>query len=170
MSRACRKCRSNLVAYMDKELSEKDAQRTAEHMTFCTACRNEFEQLHDVFQMLPTEALLKPSEDFDRVFWDKVSSIKSASRSKQYRKWISDVVDLCRARRMRFATSAVFAVLLCVITFFALKPRHEIPQKDLLIAKDIELFSNMDVIENSDALDDFEIINMIDVLEQGNKG
>lgn len=170
MSRACRKCRNNLVAYMDKELSEKDARYTAEHITSCAECRQEFQQLHDVFETLPTVPLLQPSDDFDRVFWEKVRSIRHATPNREQGKWFSEVVSFCCARRMSFAASAVFAVFICAISFFALNPRHEIPQNELVIAKDIELFSNMDVIENSEALDDFEIINMLDVLEQGNKG
>jgi len=109
---------------------------------------------------------VEPSEDYDHVFWEKVAILKEDRETNKGKSGFPHFLQLCFNQRFSLVTSAALAVFIVVITFFALKPHRDLPSNELGFAKDIELFYNMEIIEQSEALENFEVINLLDVLEQ----
>jgi len=162
MNRACKKYRNNIVAYLDRELSENESAGMSAHLGSCQSCREELTHLRQAMNALPEWENIIPSEDYDRVFWEKVGLL----RPVQEKRGLLQVLGFSFSQRFRLVTSAALAACVLVITFFTLRIQREIPQHELQMVKNIDLFLNMEIIENSEALENFEVIKMLDVLGQ----
>jgi hypothetical protein len=170
MNRKCKKYRKDFVAYLDRELTEKDSASIAGHLLSCAACQKELDELRESMNVLSEWESITPSEGYDRVFWEKVKLVREDKEKKEEKRSFLHVFPLSFHPRFTMVTSAALVIFIFLITFFTLKPHREIPQKELYIAKDMELFLNMEIIEQSEALENFEVINLLDVLEQEVKG
>jgi hypothetical protein len=69
------------------------------------------------------------------------------------------------ARHVSLATSVAFALLLVLSTFFLSKSSPVVKTKDSQMIMHMDLFRNMEVIEREEALENFEIIAVLDQLE-----
>ena len=166
MNRSCKKHRNNLVAYMDRELSENESAGMSAHLGSCQSCREELGQLHQAMNALPEWENIIPSEDYDRVFWEKVRLAKQEQEKREEKRGLFHIFRFSINQRFSLATSAALAACILVITFFSLRTQTEIPRHELQMVKNIDLFHNMEIIENREALENFEVIKMLDVLGQ----
>ena len=67
--------------------------------------------------------------------------------------------------------SAGFALGVFVVTLYLLRPPHAaLPQQEVMAAADLDMYSNLDVIQNSEALEHFELIQVLDELKQDGQG
>lgn len=170
MNRTCKKYHKKLVSYLDRELQEKEFAYITEHLRDCTICQGKLDELQESMSILLEWKEIEPSEGYDYVFWEKVAKLKEDRETKKEKRGIPHFLQLCFNQRFSLVTSAALAVFIVVITFFALKPQRDLPSNELGFTKDIELFYNMEIIEHSEALENFEVINLLDVLEQEVKG
>ena len=170
MNRECKEFQKNLVAYMDRELTEKESASIDGHLLSCSACQKELEELRESMSVLSEWEDIKPSENYDRVFWQKIKLLREDKENKEEKRSFVNFLRLCLSPRFTLVSSAVLATFILLVTFYALKPQREISQNELQITRDMELFLNMEVIEQSDALENFEVINMLDFLEEELKG
>lgn len=170
MSPQCKKYHKNLVAYLDKELSDRKSTQLAGHLQSCTACRRELDGLKESMEALLEWESIKPSPEYDHVFWGKVQELKSVEAKGKAKRAYLDTLRSFFNPKISLATSAAMAAVILVITFFAFKPPENVSQNGVHVARDFELFFNMEVIENSEALENFEVISLLDVLEQETNG
>jgi len=170
MSRECRAYKKNLVAYMDHELPAHEAELTAAHIRRCDRCRRELRELQEVLQPLSQLQTVLPSDGYDRTFWQKVQAAESRHTESPMTWKLRDLFSLVFGGRLRLTASAAVALCALSVTVYALRPQRELTPRELSIARDIELYSNLDIIEKSDALEYFDIINMLDALEQEEQG
>ena len=108
---------------------------------------------------------IEPSEGFDRIFYQKLTIIKEESEKKESF-WPADIIRLVLNRNYALTASAAFAILFFIVTFSMMKPQKEISPQEIRIAENFDLFFDLEVIEQSEALEHFEVINLLDILEQ----
>ena len=170
MTRPCKKYCRHLVAYLDGELPERMTRQIREHLDRCPDCSRELQELRTAMNALPGFETIAPSPDYDRIFWEKISRIRQEQERGTALKRLGDLLRPWFSPRIGFAASAALAVCIAVVSFVAFRPHNGVPENELQISRDIELFLNMDIIEKSDALEHFELINMLDILEQDVRG
>lgn len=163
MERKCKIIHKDLVAYLDGELPEKKSLSVSEHLHTCAACQKEYKDLAASMDLLLAWKNISPTEEYDRIFWQKVKS--NAVRDHEKRNFLSMLAALIR-QNFSSATSALLAVLLVLITFLQSKPHKEPQLQEIHMAMNMELFLNMKIIENSEALEHFELIEVLDRFEQ----
>lgn len=168
MNKLCALCRKNIVAYLDRELPEHQTRTFAKHLEGCPDCRHELAQLQEALQQLPALPLIQPSSDYDRIFWDKIRVLRSKKIDRRHGLFTS--VWMFLTQRTGIAATAAITVCLSLATFFALRSPRELSRDEIMIARDIELFSNMEIIENSDALEHFEVIKQLDAFAEDANG
>ena len=161
MSRDCKKIQNDLTAYLDGELTEKQARLVSGHLKTCPLCRQEIETLRQSLALVLEWKEIEPSADFDRVFWKKVA----AYEERQSRKpgIFSLAWSLLTAN---YIATPVALALLLLITFFQSKTPQELGLQDKYMIMHTDLFLNMDVIDKKEALENFEVIEVLDELEQ----
>lgn len=162
MVRTCKKIQNDLVAYQDKELPPAKAQAIEVHLQNCALCAQELSDLQASLGLLLAWNDIAPSADYDRRFWQKICS------HEDHRVYSRSVVYVLRAffaRHVSLATSVAFALLLVLSTFFLSKSSPVVKTKDSQMIMHMDLFRNMEVIEREEALENFEIIAVLDQLE-----
>jgi hypothetical protein len=139
-------CIPLISPFMDGELSGDKAARVRSHLETCEDCRKELESFQIVDNLLQGIREIDPSEGFERSFWRKAAD----SEEKKTRRSFSGF--LFSGWRPYLAT-ALTALL--VAGFFFLRDRSSPGQgsEEILIAEQLELFV------------DFELINQLDLLE-----
>jgi hypothetical protein len=165
MSRKCENYQSLLVAYLDGELSKKESRTISEHLRSCNVCQRELEDIRGSMDALLDFAPIEPSEGFDRIFHQKLTILKEESEEKESF-WPADIIRLVLNRNYALISSAAFAILFFIVTFAVMEPQKEISSRDIRIAENFDLFFDLEVIEQSEALEHFEVINLLDILEQ----
>ncbi len=166
----CKKHREDLIAYMDGELSEKQARRVELHLEECPGCSAELAQMKTAMESLSLWDAVEPSADFDRVFQRKLNAVRIDE--PETRKWagLYDLFKTLVTPRFTLAATAVCAAVIVMVSVFTAGIRTDIPQDQLHIATDMELFLDLEIIENSEALENFDVITFLDVLEQETNG
>ncbi|MFC1591599.1 zf-HC2 domain-containing protein [Thermodesulfobacteriota bacterium] len=165
MMRQCKQYRKHLPAFLDGELTEALSRKVQGHMDGCDSCRLEAEQLRLAVDALLTWEPVTPSADYDRVFWQKIQRVRQQQRKEQRPlAWLRLLFNT----RYGLAASAALALCMCVLTVLTLRTDSGQPQGP--VAADMELLLNMEVIESSEALEHFELIQMLDVLQQEIEG
>jgi anti-sigma factor RsiW len=158
-----------LVAYVDGELSPDRAARVERHVQSCSSCSAVVAGLRQV-NALPPFPLIEPSAEFDRMFWTKLAGVRQELEEHHGREgWRS--VRSFLARPVGLSVSAGLALGVFVVTLYLLRPPYAaLPQQEVMVAADLDLYSNLDVIQYSEALENFELIQMLDELEQDAQG
>lgn len=161
MSRDCKKIQNDLTAYLDGELAGKQSLFVSGHLTTCPSCRQELETLRESLALVLEWKDIEPSADFDRVFWKKVAGYEEQQSRKPG--IFSLVWSLLTAN---YIATPVALALLLLITFFQSKAPQELGLQDKYMIMHADLFLNMDVIDKKEALENFEVIEVLDELEQ----
>lgn len=171
MTDRCTQVTNNLAAYSDGELSPKEARAVRAHVQECPVCRESLFRLQEVEREMRLLPDVSPSAGFERTFQMRLQAerarVQSAPRGlwaalERFRDWFGP--------REVVAAAAGLALLVVTIGVFTLGRTPGLPQEKLHLASDMDLFLNMEVIENSDALEHFEIITMLDVLAEESRG
>ncbi|MCX5904902.1 MAG: zf-HC2 domain-containing protein [Proteobacteria bacterium] len=161
MSRDCNKIQNDLTAYLDGELAGKQSLFVSGHLTTCPSCRQELETLRQSLDLVLEWKEIEPSADFDRVFWKKVAAHEEQKSRKPG--IFSFVWSLLTAN---YIATPVALALLLLITFFQSKTPQELGLQDKYMIMHADLFLNMDAIDKKEALENFEVIEVLDELEQ----
>lgn len=167
----CKKVADNLVAYSDGELSPKDARVVREHLEGCPGCREVLARLQAVEREMRLLPGVSPSAGFDRAFRMKLqdervrrenASVGLRVALERFHEWFGP--------RQVVAAAAGLAMLVVTIGVFTMVRTPGLPEENLHLANDMDLFLNMEVIENSDALEHFEVITLLDALAEEAQG
>jgi anti-sigma factor RsiW len=161
MSRDCKKIQKDLTAYLDGELVEQQALVVSGHLAACASCRQEIAALHESMALILEWKDIEPSATFDRDFWKRLAAYEERKGRKPG--IFSLVWSLLTANYI--ATPLAFALLL-LITFFQSKTSQELALQEKYMIMHTDLFLNMDAIDKKEALENFEVIEVLDELEQ----
>jgi predicted anti-sigma-YlaC factor YlaD len=161
MSRDCKKIQKNLTAYFDGELVEEQALVVSRHLETCVSCRQELEALRESLALVLEWKDIEPSAAFDRDFWKKITAYEERKSRKPG--VLSLVWSILTANYI--ATPLALALLL-LITFFQSKTSQELGLQEKYMIMHTDLFLNMDAIDKKDVLENFEVIEVLDELEQ----
>ncbi|MCX8043841.1 MAG: zf-HC2 domain-containing protein [Desulfobacterota bacterium] len=161
MNKSCKKCRADLVAYYDRELSAKRMREIADHIAACPTCADEFSVLQETLSAVPAFPEIQPSADYDRTFWEKIRAVRATR--EQHRWWgVRAVLSLIRFQRPVFIAAAGVCVCLCFAALFAVRHQRQLDPEERAVAQQLDLFAHYDIIRQSDALEHFELIRVLD--------
>ncbi len=165
MNGLCRKLNSEIVAYIDGQLPQETTSLFDRHIETCAECRSKAQELRTSMECLLKWEDIKPAENYDSVFWEKINVIKDKKKGKPGNV-ILHFFKPFNNHRFALATCAAACAVFITLSLFSIE-KHDSPDyKNILFVQEMDLLSNMEVIENSEALEDFEIINCLDILEQ----
>lgn len=74
----CEQITSELIAYLDGELSDADRRPVAAHLSTCLGCRREVERLGTVQRWVSDLPSIEPSADFATDFWRRMNAEEAA--------------------------------------------------------------------------------------------
>jgi len=171
MMMKCHTYAGRLAAFLDGELPAREARALAEHLKGCPACSRTLAELQEAGRLLAAwQETPTPSADFDRTFWQKVTVLRDQQRTHQtrgVRAWLSGLLS---TRSASLAASAACAICILVASLFVLQSKRGVPDGSIALARDFELYANLEVIENSEALEYFDVIAVLDTLEKDRHG
>ena len=72
MSKNHKEIKTLIAAYLDGELEEKEKKRVEAHLSQCAQCREEYEELNQLEEVLNKMQLKKPSREVWEVYWSSV--------------------------------------------------------------------------------------------------
>jgi hypothetical protein len=136
---------------MDGELSGEKAARVRSHLETCEDCRKEIESFQIVDSLFLGIREIEPSGGFERSFWRKVADIEE---KKTHRSFWGFVFSGWRP----YLATALAVVL--VAGFFFLRGRS-LPgpgPEEILIAEQLELLVDFDLINQLDLLENWDAI------------
>jgi anti-sigma factor RsiW len=161
MNRDCKKIEKDLTAYLDGELAEKQSLAVSGHLEICPGCRREFQILRESMALAREWNDIRPSAEFDRAFWQKL-----AAMNEQHSRKPGIFSQLWSLLTANYSATPVALALLLLITFVQSKPSPDAGLQDKYMIMHMDLFLNLDAIDKKDALENFEVIEVLDELEQ----
>jgi len=78
MKSTCRKTRKSLVAFLTRQLKEKNAREVAQHLAACTLCSREAEELQSTWKLIGEYPLDEGFTDITGVVLEKAKSAEDA--------------------------------------------------------------------------------------------
>jgi len=160
----------DLVAYVDGELPVDIVARVERHVRACSSCSAVVAGLRQV-NALPQPPLIEPSAEFDRIFWTKLAGVRREPEQHYGLERLRSAAKAFFTRPAGLSLSAGLALGVFVVTLYLLRPPYAaLPQQEAMVAADLDLYTNLDVIQYSEALANFELIQMLDELEQDEQG
>jgi anti-sigma factor RsiW len=166
LKRSCAAYRGELAAYLDGELGSGKARRVAAHLADCAGCRREADLLRSAVQGLRAWPPIALPDGFERRFAERLDALR---RERAFGRPQPGFAARCvQALRPRFALALTAACAALVVVAGVVGVRHGSgpTTERMAVARDIDLFMHLDVIQNSEALEHFELISMLDVLGQ----
>jgi hypothetical protein len=136
---------------MDEELSGEKAARVRSHLETCGDCRKELESFQIVDSLLQGIREIEPSGGFERSFWRKVAGIEEKKSQRSFSGFVFS------GWRPYLATALVFVL---VTGFFFLRDRSSPGPgpEEILIAEQMELLVDFDLINQLDLLENWDAI------------
>ncbi|MFZ2632662.1 MAG: zf-HC2 domain-containing protein [Desulfosalsimonadaceae bacterium] len=159
MTNAC-KITSMISAFADGQLSGKDSARVVRHLEVCDVCREEYAAFRSINRLLCEVPDLTPSPGFDAGFWRKLGEMEKKKAQGPWFKW----------RDWGFRPAWAVAAATAMIVFGVLMYRQSpLPSPDeagdaagLLMAEDIELYDDFEIIQHIDLLEQWETISSME--------
>jgi predicted anti-sigma-YlaC factor YlaD len=142
---------------LDGELSQKEKQLVSRHLKDCAVCRKEYEVLKSLDNLLCGFNPIEPSSDFNQRFWKKVDA-----RAAKKTPW-----SMLKGFSWGWHPSLVSAAAVMLIVsgsffFYRFVPtthNSSVPDPmDQLIAQNMTLYSDYEIIENLDLLENWDEI------------
>lgn len=143
MKHQCRKA-EKLSMYIDGELSQKEHENLSVHIDQCDICSRELSALRQTDELLSSVSDINPSADFDRILWNKIAS--ESERNSWWR-----FGNLFQVWKLSAATA--LAALVIGVVVLTDNPGRLSDERALLIAENLEM------------LDDYEVVNSMELLE-----
>jgi anti-sigma factor RsiW len=142
-----------LSFYIDGELTEDESASIRRHLQTCNFCRIELNRLQSVDQMISGIRNIEPSQPFEKEFWKKINSLKEKKRKR----WsLQDI--LTWRMRPSFIGATAAAVLVMVVVLYVEKGKPKWNPTDLAIAKDLQFYSELDMVGQLDLLENWDDI------------
>ncbi|WP_432662054.1 zf-HC2 domain-containing protein [Wukongibacter baidiensis] len=85
----CREVIEMIDRYYEKQLNDIEVHKIEKHLEECDECRNEYEEMKVIFNLLLDHPIVLPPEDFTNNIMDKVGHKKDYRRTKtiMMKKW-----------------------------------------------------------------------------------
>lgn len=163
MHASCKKIKKDLIAYLDREVADEKARMISQHLKSCAFCQQELQELQGALGLLIEWRDIEPSASYDTVFWQK---IKAGEQQATENPGLISLIHAFLTQNFNAVTSTALALLLVLITFFQSKPAHDVNIRDRDMIMHLELFLNMEVVEKEEALENFDVIRVLDQFEQ----
>jgi len=144
--------KQELAAFADRELSARDTERISAHLNECEDCREELKRLRHTDRLLIELPAMPPSEDFDRSFWQKVDEIEEKKEDRLCSRL------LVFGWRPYMAMASVGLLVIGLLNYYPFPFSVEPNPEARLIAENLELYENMEIIDKLDLLENWETI------------
>jgi anti-sigma factor RsiW len=159
---SCSKCRRNLSAWLDGELPRELAQEVERHLSQCESCAARRAELEALEGALDGMAPAEPSAGFDAAFARRLQEARRAQRrsrgeeKERWRGWLWPALA---------AVSAACVAVVVVVVLRAGQPAPPTrPAGEVVLARNLELLRNYDVVANLEALEDADVVMDLDAL------
>jgi anti-sigma factor RsiW len=151
-----------LVAYLDGELSEADAQRVAAHLDVCTACAREAHVLGLAGELVAGLPRHEPGAEFA----DRVQAAVAGTAQPQGRQTHTSQTHTSRLIRTYWPAAAAAAVLVAAIAARGLLGGGDATEGVLTAAEAREIASDLYVLTNLDTLESVDADELIALVEE----
>ena len=131
------------------ELASPEREQAEAHLHSCPACREERDLLVEaqgLFERLPE---LEPRTGFAV----RVAAAAQEARAPGLARWL------------RFAVAGVAAAAVAAVVLTVVVPPAPMHSHDVLLAQRLDLFEDLDVVQNQQALEDLEVVEVLHTLE-----
>jgi|WetSurMetagenome_2_1015567.scaffolds.fasta_scaffold43273_6 anti-sigma factor RsiW len=144
---------SLLSALLDGELSGEESSAIRQHLESCPLCRQRLEATQKADAAVRGMTRIEPSADFDRVFWRKIADLENREK-RRFR-----IGSLLTGWRPLFATGMAAAIATAILIYTG---QNKNPTQDeAIIAQNIELLQDYDIIEQLDILEHWNDLETI---------
>jgi anti-sigma factor RsiW len=141
---------NRLQAYLDGSLAPAEREQAAAHLAACPACREEHDLLAQARLLIAPLPVKDPRPGF-------AVTVAAAARDKR----VSPFAQWLRWSVGGLALAGAAAVAVVMATPASPPPRGE----ELVLAQRLELFEDMTVMQNQEALEDLDVVSELHTLE-----
>ncbi|MCX5867310.1 MAG: zf-HC2 domain-containing protein [Proteobacteria bacterium] len=152
----CRQAEKNLSAYLDRELELKDAKALEAHLSDCPRCREKLAELEKIEKAISAF----PERDPSPFLWTRVKA--GVESGAEPAKPLARPV-LARFRLapvpVRWAGIALFLAVILGGVVFSLRREAERPRSaglEIVVAENLDLLENYELIQDLDILENWE--------------
>ena len=78
----CKSANDYMMRYFDGNLDADRNAKLKQHLGSCEACREEFNQLNEIFSFLEKDDTVEPSEDFESAVMEKIEQLGPVYKAK----------------------------------------------------------------------------------------
>ncbi len=155
-----------ISSLIDGELSPKDTESVRQHLEDCVICRKEFDALKSVDNLLRDVKPVEPSYDFARGFWKKVDALDARKTKTDARKTKKSLWPIFNdfswgLRPSLVSAAAVILIAAGTVIFYRSAPPALDPT-GMLIAENMALYSDYEIIDNLELFENWEEIIKLD--------
>lgn len=152
----CQAKQTELVAYLDEELSKSDRHSLQDHLETCPACRAELDDLRASLRAVDSLPATEASSQFQADFRERFESEKQLEPG-----WLA---RLMRARLVWALGSAAACGLVLTLVMWPGPAQQTLPigADELAIADHLDLFADYEVLEQLPLLEDLDVIEALD--------
>jgi len=167
MKKECRE-KKYISTFMDGELSSKDKKRVETHLETCPECQKEIATLQSLNSLFREMKEIEPSHNFARGFWKKMEDERAGKI-----RW--DIINPFTWGWPPSVVATTAMILLVGGIVFLQKTPHSLfnPISDsaldkssntsvMLIAEDLDFYQDMELISQLDLLENWDVINRIE--------
>ena len=140
-----------LSPFLDGELSGDETNRVRSHLKTCEDCRRELESFQINDSALLGIPEVEPSKGFERSVWQKIADIEEKNA-----RW--SFLDLLFFGWRPYLATALTALLIAGVFVLRDRPSRGPGPEEILIAEQLELFMDFDVINHLELLENWEAI------------
>lgn len=152
----CKKIQKFLPAFMEGEVKEDLKREIEGHLKGCPMCQKEKELLARTWASLEGWPAIEPSPDFKQKFWKKVEDLETHRKNIPW-PGIFTPTPMPRwwgfTRRLAPVLASIFILVFSGSIF--IKARIE----RINLAREIDIYQDLEVIENMDLLVELEAID-----------
>ncbi len=145
-----------ISVFIDGELSHKDKQFVDQHLKDCAICRKEYDALRSLNNLLCDIKPIEPSSDFSRRFWKEVDA-----REAKKTPWSVFTNFTWGWRPSLVSAAAAMLIVTGTIMFYrSVAPvlDHPMNPADQLIAQNMTLYRDYEIINNLELFENWEEI------------
>lgn len=142
---------------MDGELSGESAAAVRRHLAECQACRNEYEALKSMDNLLRSVPDISPSADFSRNFWKKADALEIRRAW-----WVSFFNGLFAALRPSLAAASAVVILVAGSIFFYRSGPENHDAVMPVIAENMTFYGDYEIVQNLELFENWEEITSLE--------
>lgn len=149
------KCRyqKKITPFIDNALSVDDQQKVQFHLEKCASCRKQWLELKKTDQLLRSLDEIDVSESFDRQFWGKLDT---QTQVPPVRSFFESIFTGWRPYAAALSAAAI------IVVFSLNGGKTTLTPEQIVIANNIEMLENFELINHLDLLENWDEIKAMD--------